>query len=71
VFVSDPAETCGTLKSGAVIDYQHVDETPKVQALRDGERCPLSTFVPQRSAPVRTAVEVPACNRSRPTKTGV
>jgi hypothetical protein len=60
VFVSDPAETCGTCKSGAVIDYRHPGGKPRVQALRDGERCPLSTFEPQRSAPTRAIVEVPA-----------
>lgn len=60
VFVSDPAETCGTCKSGAVIDYQHTDEIPQRQALRNGERCPLSSFVPQRSAPARTTADVPA-----------
>lgn len=59
VFVSDPAETCGTCKSGAVLDYQHEEGKAGVQALR-GERCPLSSFVPQRSAPSRAAVEVPA-----------
>lgn len=60
VFVSDPAETCGTCKSGAVLDYQHAGGTPRLQVLRDGERCPLPTFAPQRSAPVRAAAIVPA-----------
>jgi hypothetical protein len=89
VFVSDPAETCGTCKSGAVLDYQHderkaaargtgtnegvtgtlnvqrstlnaqVTDKAGVEALRGG-RCPLSSFAPQRSAPVRASVEVPA-----------
>jgi hypothetical protein len=59
VFVSDPAETCGTCKSGAVLDYQHGESTSGVRALRGGERCPLSSFVPLRSAPARVVVEVP------------
>ena len=58
VFVSDPAETCGTCKSGAVLDYQHDESAAGVQALRKG-RCPLSAFVPLRSAPVRVAAVVP------------
>jgi len=49
VFVSDPAETCGTVKSGAVYDYQH---TPEPTALPPGERCPLTSFKPLRSEPV-------------------
>jgi hypothetical protein len=59
VFVSDPAETCGTCKSGAVLDYQQGERASGVSALRGGERCPLSTFVPLRSAPSRVEVEVP------------
>ncbi len=58
VFVSDPAETCGTCKSGAVLDYQHDEKKPGVQALPGG-RCPLSAFAPQRSAPVRVSADVP------------
>jgi len=49
VFVSDPAETCGTVKSGAVYDYQH---TPEPTALPPGVRCPLTSFKPLRSEPV-------------------
>lgn len=58
VFVSDPAATCGTCKSGAVLDYQRGEDKAGVQALRNG-RCPLSTFMPLRSAPVRVSVVVP------------
>jgi hypothetical protein len=58
VFVSDPAETCGTVKSGAVFDYQHEEDKPSVVAIRN-ERCPFSTFVPVRSSPIRLSVEVP------------
>ncbi len=49
VFVSDPAETCGTMKSGAVYDYQH---TPEAAAMPAGERCPLTSFKPLRSEPI-------------------
>ncbi len=59
VFVSDPAATCGTCKSGAVLDYQHDGEKAGVLALRGG-RCPLSTFASQRSLPVRASAEVPS-----------
>ena len=58
VYVSDPAATCGTCKSGAVLDYQHDGNGSGVQSLTNG-RCPLSTFVPQRSGPVRVTLEVP------------
>jgi len=72
VFVSDPAETCGTCKSGAVLDYQH-DPKPGGMPALPGERCPLSTFVAQRSVPVRVSVEVPellpALRVSRPDAT--
>ena len=58
IFVSDPAATCGTCKSGAVLDYKHTK--PEVKGMGQGERCPLSTFEPIRSAPVFTeAVSVP------------
>jgi hypothetical protein len=58
VFVSDPAETCGTVKSGAVFDYQHSVDDPRVVALRN-ERCPLSTFEPLRSTPLRLSADIP------------
>lgn len=58
VYISDPAATCGTCKSGAVLDYQHDEGGGGVRALSSG-RCPLSTFAPQRSAPVRVALDVP------------
>lgn len=54
VFVSDPAETCGTCKSGAVLGAQHDAGQAGVLALR-GERCPLSSFEPLRSAPARAS----------------
>ena len=60
VFLSDPAETCGTIKSGAVLNYQASTGVPTVRALRAEERCPLSNVLPQRSAPVYAAVDVPA-----------
>ncbi len=47
VFVSDPAETCGTCKSGAVIDYQRAKTAP-----------PLS-LAAHRSPPARIAVQIP------------
>jgi len=59
VFVSDPAATCGTCKSGAVLDYQHTKA--EVQGMEAGKRCPLSNFKPVRSDAVHTkAVEVPS-----------
>jgi hypothetical protein len=61
VFVSDPAETCGTVKSGAVYDYQH---TPELTALPPGERCPLTSFKPLRSAPVWVSHRVEVSNKS-------
>jgi hypothetical protein len=49
IFVSDPAETCGTMKSGAVYDYQH---KPEPTAMSAGARCPLTSFKPMRSKPI-------------------
>jgi hypothetical protein len=57
VFVSDPAETCGTMKSGAVYDYQH---KPEQAAMPAGTRCPLTSFQAQRSEPVRVSHEAKA-----------
>jgi acetyl esterase/lipase/mono/diheme cytochrome c family protein len=57
VFLSDPAETCGTVKSGAVYDYQH---TPELTALPPGQRCPLTSFKPLRSEPVWVSHRVTA-----------
>jgi len=54
VFVSDPAETCGTVKSGAVFDYQH-----QQPADDKGEACPLVSFKPERAAPVYVTHEPP------------
>ncbi|MDR1497311.1 MAG: hypothetical protein LBS59_02675 [Puniceicoccales bacterium] len=61
VFVSDPAATCGTFKSGAVLDYQHVldnaETTPNLfpERRRIEDRCPLSMTRPMRSLPARTS----------------
>jgi hypothetical protein len=72
VFVSDPAETCGTCKSGAILNY---DETPTasgtgaVAATSDAalvvsglhrieDRCPLSMTAPMRSEPAWCRVEI-------------
>jgi len=65
VFVSDPAETCGTCKSGAVLDYNaqaaKYSETeflvPTQKRMED--RCPLSMVEPMRSEPTRASVVVP------------
>jgi len=58
VFVSDPAETCGTCKSGAVVTFAG-DQAGATAAAPDPTGCPLSTFEPRRGDPVRVAVEVP------------
>ncbi|MDR3234913.1 MAG: hypothetical protein LBT46_14845 [Planctomycetaceae bacterium] len=52
VFVSDPAETCGTCKSGEVLNYNHsvlLETVPAVKRIED--RCPLSMTVPMKSVP--------------------
>jgi len=59
VFVSDPAETCGTCRIGAAPDDKGMDAAPTVRALKPGERCPLAAVKPQRGAPARARVEVP------------
>jgi mono/diheme cytochrome c family protein len=53
VFISDPAATCGTCKSGAILDYKHTPEAAEfVPALkRIEDRCPLSMVEPMRSEP--------------------
>jgi hypothetical protein len=59
VFVSDPAATCGTCKSGSILDYQHTK--PNVQEEAKGKRCTLTTFETVRGEPLRLpAVNVPA-----------
>jgi hypothetical protein len=60
VFVSDPAVTCGTCKSGAVLDYNNsspavVSVVPTVKRIED--RCPLSMVKPMRSEPAWGKVE--------------
>ncbi|MCL1922210.1 MAG: LamG domain-containing protein, partial [Kiritimatiellaeota bacterium] len=69
VFTSDPAETCGTLKSGAVFDYQHGDgeQRPTVVGMPPGERCPLVSFKPERAAPVHLTYEAPKQDRQTQT----
>ena len=69
VFVSDPAETCGTVKCGAVIDYQHKDGAPAVEGMPAGERCPLSSVVPERAAPVYITHEPP--KQDKQAQTGI
>jgi len=63
VFVSDPAETCGTTKSGAVLMHnlptlQPVSLYAPIQ-VRMENRCPLSMVEPTQSEPIRVSVEVP------------
>ncbi|MEI6646412.1 MAG: LamG-like jellyroll fold domain-containing protein [bacterium] len=57
VFVSDPAETCGTIMSGAVYDYQH---KPEPAAMPAGQRCPLADFKPRHSEPIWVSHETKA-----------
>ncbi|MDR0328949.1 MAG: hypothetical protein LBI05_11705, partial [Planctomycetaceae bacterium] len=60
VFVTDPAETCGTCKSGAVLNHNQsvlplLASTGAVsmpQQSRIEDRCPLSMVEPMRSNPV-------------------
>ena len=66
VFVSDPAETCGTAKSGAVLNYTHPMLLPMSTAAinipqlrRLEERCPLAMIDPMKSDPVFVSVNVP------------
>ena len=68
VFVSDPAETCGTLKSGAVLNFNY-SELPALtssgainmpQQRRIEDRCPLSMVEPMKSEPVKVNITVPA-----------
>ncbi|MDD2600366.1 MAG: hypothetical protein PHO37_14285 [Kiritimatiellae bacterium] len=54
VFVSDPAATCGTCKSGEALNYQQTK--PEVKAMAKGERSPLSSLEPVRAAPVYAPV---------------
>jgi len=65
VFVTDPAETCGTRKSGAVLDYTRPLLRPVSSAVfvpeqnRIEDRCPLSMVEPMKSEPVRVSIGVP------------
>jgi mono/diheme cytochrome c family protein len=73
VFVSDPAETCGTCKSGATLNYAETPTaggTDAVAATSDAalvvsglhrieDRCPLSMTAPMRSEPAWCRVELP------------
>jgi hypothetical protein len=59
VFVTDPAETCGTCKSGAVLNYNQSILSPRVLLQhRIEDRCPLSMVEPMKSQPVRVSVKV-------------
>ena len=65
VFVSDPAETCGTCKSGAVLDYNLTLaafsdaflQVPTQQRIED--RCPLAMIEPMSSEPAWASIVVP------------
>lgn len=61
ILVSDPAATCGTVKSGAVLrSASDVLARPFVPvAMSIESRCPLSNFEPIRSEPSFLSVEVP------------
>ncbi len=62
VFVSDPATTCGTCKSGAVLRFGatgfELSTAPSLQSIEG--RCPLSDFKPMRSEPAFVSFDVPA-----------
>lgn len=66
VLVSDPAATCGTVKSGAVLrssgDSSFASFVPEVGSIES--RCPLSDFKPIRSKPAYCSVFVPETVRS-------
>ncbi|MGL6196692.1 MAG: LamG-like jellyroll fold domain-containing protein [Thermoguttaceae bacterium] len=64
--VTDPAETCGTCKSGAVLDHsstlsfgRDAEETVVPELRRIEDRCPLSMVEPLKGKPSFTKVEVP------------
>ncbi|MGL4594156.1 MAG: hypothetical protein ACRCUY_05450, partial [Thermoguttaceae bacterium] len=61
VLTSDPATTCGTLKSGAVLQFggnlQDVSFVPDRGSIES--RCPLSDFKPISSPPIYRSVDVP------------
>jgi len=57
VFVSDPAETSGTVRSGAVLSFACF-QAPTQARLEF--RCPLATIEPQKSDPIYRVVEVPS-----------
>ena len=68
VFVTDPAETCGTCKSGAVLNFNQ-SVLPSIvssgalsmpQQSRIEDRCPLSMVEPMKSVPVKVMITVPA-----------
>ena len=66
VLISDPAATCGTCKSGAVLDYLPKIGRTGITAglnlpMQAGieSRCPLSDFQPMRSEPTRAKIVVP------------
>ena len=60
VFVTDPAETCGTCKSGAVLNFNQSVPSPIISLQqRIEDRCPLSMVEPMKSKPVTVSIEVP------------
>ncbi len=65
VLISDPAATCGTCKSGAVLDYHAAADRAVSNAVRKPvvtgieARCPLSDFQPMKSAAIYARVNVP------------
>ena len=60
VFVSDPAATCGTFKSGEILNYsENAPASPHPAASgrkRIEDRCPLSMVIPMRSDPAWTSI---------------
>jgi hypothetical protein len=62
VFVTDPAETCGTCKSGAVLNYNSSRNVPEGVGMvlqRIEDRCPLSMVEPMKSAGAIAEITVP------------
>ncbi len=74
--VTDPAETCGTCKSGAVLDYRDSLSTFIAEAggvnipmqKRIEDRCPLAMIEPMKGDPTWTEVEVPKLKKPEPPK---
>ncbi|MCL2305739.1 MAG: hypothetical protein FWC43_10385 [Planctomycetaceae bacterium] len=74
--VTDPAETCGTCKSGAVLDYRDSLSSfilegggvniPMQKSIEN--RCPLSMVEPMKGQPSRTEAVVPQPKKPAPPK---